>query len=119
MRTLGEIIELVKSGGRPEYEELRYALVAISLLGVKDSMAFGTLFTAERQGHSRGTKSSIFQAERHHERWKEALNTDPKTWIGNDHDPDNQECQRFRKLAFKIWVKAENGDLKKQDEKPA
>ncbi len=96
MRTLFDIIELVKDGDKPEYDELRYAVVALSALRHFDSDALRKIAKRESEGKP---PLSQYYAEESFKRFKAALLIDPKSYCGPQHDPDTEECQKFRKMA--------------------
>lgn len=103
MRILSEIIEDVKAGGKPEYDELRFALLAYNAL----------LFFADRDVRrlSEPTVSELIKKltnEENFNRHKKALEKDPKVYIGNDN-PDLPEYQEQRKQSERIF----NGIMKK------
>ena len=50
MRSLYEILEATKAGEKPDYDELRYALLAMAALSVFDSMALMRIATDYRDG---------------------------------------------------------------------
>lgn len=97
MRTLFEIIESVKDGERPYYEELRYALVALDNLAWFDRKDMTKLAVAENVPAVWGLKGN-----ESFKRWKRAMGKDPKKWLGPGYDPDTAECQAMRKTAFAI-----------------
>ena len=107
MRTLGDICEMVHSGGRPEYDELRYALQAMQQVMVFDRMAFIKLAEAEREGKKPIlVRSAQWQWEEFFRRYKTALEKSPKEWLGPDNDPDSAEVQKRRAVAIKIYERA-------------
>lgn len=91
-RTLGEIIEAVRDGERPDYEDLRYAICALEALAVFDRQAFMKLAEAETAGKKPFmTSSAQWQWVEHFERAKRAIGKPPKEWIGWSNDPENPE----------------------------
>jgi hypothetical protein len=112
VRTLDQIVESVMKGERPEYEELRYALLAYQSLSTFDRMALMKLAEAEREGKRPFlTRSAVFQAEEHFNRMKFALAKSPKEWVGWNNDPDNPEYQKRRAIALKLVDKVMNQSL--------
>jgi len=106
MRTLFEIIEQIKSGGRPDYEELRYAIMALDALSTFDHMAMRKIAEREKEGKKPFLVSSaVFQHDEQFKRWKTALNSDPKKWCGESNDPDSPEYQKCRALALRLFKK--------------
>jgi len=102
MRTLLEIIEEVKDGGKPDYDELRYALLAYQSMFVMDHNKLLNELTSEKD-----TKPFIkkMMADNSFNMFKTALNKSPKEWLGWNNDPDNPDYQSSRKLSEKIFNK--------------
>lgn len=94
MRTLGEIIELTRDGGRPEYDELRYALCALDALGTFDRQAFLRLANKKTNGEWEWNESF--------RRTREAFGKSPKDWVGWNNDPDNPEFLQRRAAAKRL-----------------
>ncbi len=107
MRSLGEIAEDVRSGARPPYEELRYAVIAYQALLTFDNMALMKLAETERENKPRLlTRSAVFQWKEYFNRVKRALEKSPKDWVGWENDPDNPEFQKRRKISEKLFEAA-------------
>lgn len=103
MKTLGEIINAVRTGHRPDYDELRYAVCALEALSTFDDMALRKLVEAEMGGKKPVLVwSAEFQHTERFNRWRRALNTDPKSWVGWDNDPDNPYAVKRRETAIKL-----------------
>ena len=91
-RTLFEILEDLKSGGMPSYNELYYGLLADSALRV----------------HLVG----LYKKDKHRDAWKaeaqkvvhRALNTPPKDWLGSNL-PGNPDYEKWRGIAKGIAKK--------------
>ena len=106
MRKLRQIINMVRDGERPDYEELRYAICALEALSTLDIQALSKLAQAEMDGQKPIlTRSAVHQYEEHFNRNKRALDTDPKNYVGWNNDPDNPEFLSRRKMAMRL-VKA-------------
>lgn len=104
--TLGQIIEAVRSGQRPSYEDLRYAICAIVALCVFDSQALQRLAEAEKDGkHAFMAASAEWQWNEHFERRKRALNKVPKEYVGWANDPENPEFLERRGQAVRLFEK--------------
>ena len=82
MKTLQEILDEVNAGGRPSYEELRYALLVMGHLADFD------LGAARVQA-----KLALSQLEEAAKRRTGAGGVAPKAWLGWPNDPDNQDFQ--------------------------
>jgi len=100
MRKLGEIIEMAKSGEKPEYDELRLALCALDNLHFFTGRAIRTLADGERQGKKAFIHSAVFQEQEEFDRVKAALKRTPKELLGTSDDPDNPEVQKRRKIGM-------------------
>ncbi len=84
MRTLSKILDILKDGGKPTYEELRYGLLAAeSLRALNFSLLLKILGRNPKNDY---IKSSVGRA---FDRDKEALNSDPKEYLGWEYDPEN------------------------------
>ncbi len=103
MKTLGEIIDAVRNGERPDYEELRYAICALEALATFDRQALMKLAETEREGKNPIlTRSAVFQFEESFNRTKRARGADPKSYVGWNNDPENPEFLQRRKAAIKL-----------------
>lgn len=98
MRDLFTIIEDVKDGGRPDYDELRLALVALSGIAHFDKMAIMAMATKP----DKLFYNPEFQYKESFNRWKRILAHDPETILGENHHPDKEACKRLRRAAFNI-----------------
>lgn len=102
-RGLGEIIEAVRSGERPDYEDLRYAICALEALTVFDSQALMRLAEAEQEGKRAFlVTSAAWQWGEHFERRKRALARPPKDYVGWNNDPDNPAFLERRQQAQRL-----------------
>ena len=103
-KTLGEIIEEVDSGGRPDYDDLRYAFIAMKALRHFDANAIRELREREEKGRYRPELFGLkWQAEESFRRFKAALGVPPKHYVGPSHDPDTEECQKWRRISRGIF----------------
>jgi len=101
-KTLGEIIDAVRDGERPDYEDLRYAVCAMDALMTFDRMALSSLHQAEAEGQRRIlTRSAIWQSEENYNRVKRALEKPPKEYVGWSNDPDNPEFLERRRKSIR------------------
>lgn len=99
MRNLGQIVEDVKDGKKPDYEELRYALLAyVSMFNIEHRQLREELLRDKPQPQflrDMKLKNSF-------DMYKGALNKSPKEWLGWANDPDNPEYQRMRQAGNKL-----------------
>ncbi len=98
--TLGEIIESAKSGGRPEYDDLRLAVCAMDALMTFDRMAIWKLAEREEEGKKPFLIwSALHQRDENFRRVKTALGVPPKVYLGPNNDPDCPDVQERRRAA--------------------
>ena len=111
MRTLFEIIEAVKDGERPEYDELRYALLATDFM-LTDISQF-VLMDLYGKGKLEDWDKKKYETKCEHR--QKALNTDPKTYVGS-FDPDAPGRQKERAMHKRIFDKLlhDNPELPKE-----
>lgn len=111
MRTLFEIIEEVKDNKRPDYEELRYALLVYNFMMFMDHKNLREELLSEKRSSEFIRK---FKAQNSHDMFRNALSKSPKDYLGWNEDPENPEYQKRRKLSEKIYdnflAKREKGD---------
>ncbi|MNX62799.1 hypothetical protein D3C86_937760 [compost metagenome] len=104
--SLSQIVEAVRSGQRPSYEDLRYAICALVALSVFDSQALQRLAEAEKEGkRAFMTSSADWQWREHFDRRKRALDQPPKAYVGWGNDPDNPEFLERRAQAVRLVEK--------------
>lgn len=106
MKSLGDIINMVKDGQKPEYEELRYAVCALEALHTFDSLSLMDLYKAEEKKKKPFlTSSAIWQYNESWNRAKIAFEKSPKDWVGWNNDPDNPEYQKRREGSIRLFEK--------------
>lgn len=104
VRTLFEIIDEAKGGGRPEYDELRYALVALDALHNFDTRELMRLGAMYRDGKKFCITLDPWRSyEESFKRIKAALGKSPKEWLGPNNDPDSPLVQKRRAAALKLF----------------
>lgn len=102
--TLGDIIDAVRSGQRPSYDALLYAICALESLSNFDRQALMRLADAEREGRKPLlSNSALFQWDESFRRLKTALEKPPREWIGWNNDPANPEFRERRRSALKLF----------------
>lgn len=92
MKTLYEIIQDVKQNKKPEYDDIRYALLAyVSMSNIGHTQLRQELSrTSPLPEFSRATAlSNSFDM------YKGALNKHPKEWLGWHNDPENPEYAKM------------------------
>lgn len=100
---LGEIINAVRDGERPDYEDLRYAICAMEALSIFDRNAFMKLAEAEQEGRKPFiSTSAVWQWQQRFRRGQVAMSKPPKEWVGWNNDPDNPDFLARRKTAQQI-----------------
>lgn len=111
MRNLYDIIEDCKTNGRPDYEELRYALLVYNFLFNMDHKNLrDELLKEERPAKF----IRELKAQNSFDMAKKALNKSPKEYLGWNNDPENPEYQRFHAIGCKLVDKALKGELPNQ-----
>lgn len=109
-RTLYEIIALAKDGGKPEYDELLYGLLALDVLGAFDREFIMSLpAKAARQRHLNIWAEESFQ------RYKRALEKPPREWLGPGFDPANPHVQDARRTALALLEKLIDGGFRGEE----
>lgn len=113
MRTLYEIIEDVKDNKKPDYEEIRYALLVYNFLFNMDHRNLRNELLAEPRSPEFARK---LKAENSFNIAKSAMSKSPKEYIGSN-DPENPEYQKLRKAGNKLIDKIiteqkQKGDFK-------
>ena len=98
MRTLSEIIDDLKDGGRPSYDELRWSVLALTGLSHFDKSALRDLGFRDPSMFNKPK----YQAEESHRRWLEAWKKSPRDWVGPNNDPDSEDVQALRSLGKKV-----------------
>ena len=102
MRKLGEILDDARTGGKPEYDELRYAVCVLEALLTFDDRAMQKLYEAEDFGKKpQLIYSAKWQYEERFGRIKRAMEVNPKDYLGWNNDPDNPEVGIRRKALIK------------------
>lgn len=106
MKKLGDIIDEAMDGEKPDYDDLRYAVCAMSSLMTFYRMSLSNLVKAERENKKKILSySAVFQYEEMFNTIKKAFSKSPKEWLGADNDPDSLQVQERRKSHLKIVEK--------------
>jgi len=106
MKTLGEIIEAARSGDRPDYDDMRFALCAVDLLMTFDRQAIWKLSAAETEGKKPFmVNSAVWQRDENFDRVKRAMGKTPLAYLGASYNPDNPEVQSRRCKSINLMGK--------------
>lgn len=106
MKTLGEIIDAARSGERPDYDELRYAVCAMDMLMTFDRQAIWKLAEAESESKRPFLVfSGVWQRDENFGRVKRAMARPPKEYLGPNYDPDRPEVQERRAKSIALMNK--------------
>jgi hypothetical protein len=106
MKTIGEIVEMCKSGEIPTVDEMRFTICAMDSLSVFDNRGLLELVRAKIDKKSPTfIDDPEFQWSESHRRWQSALGNNPKDYLGENNNPDNPVVQESRKLSKKIMGK--------------
>jgi hypothetical protein len=97
-KTLSEIIESCKDGERPEYDELRFAVLALSHI---QSFNFQDMLKVYQKSPDEpfGLKRI---AEESFNRTKRVMAVPPKEYLGDNWNPDKPEYQKQRKVMRRL-----------------
>ena len=106
MRTLGDIIEAAKSNSSATEEEFRYALCVMDAQSTFDTMDLRHLCSGKMKADG--------ISENRYYRWKRALETSPKDYLGDSYDPANPDYQKRRAVSLKIAEKFLKKELKNE-----
>ena len=102
MRTLYEIVEDVKCNKKPDYEELRYAILVYDFMFNMDHRALRETLLSDKE-IPKFIKE--LKAQNSFDMAKTALNKSPKEYLGWNNDPENPEYQKFREMGNKLLNK--------------
>ena len=103
MDSLGNIIDKARDGGKPDYDDLRYAVCALDSLMTFDRMALLNLVEAERKNKKKILSySAEFQWTERFNRLKNAYEKPPKEWLGKNNDPDSPKVQERRRKSIEL-----------------
>jgi hypothetical protein len=111
MRTLYEIIEDCKTDKRPEYDELRYALLVMTGILNLVNHELCDLYISGKMPTELIRKFKISSVC---SMYGKALGKSPKEYLGWHNDPENPEYQKFHELGNRIVEKALNCELPNQ-----
>lgn len=114
MKNLYDIIEECKLNGRPEYDELRYALLAVSCIL---NLVNGELTELYYKGKMPNEFVRKLKLDGICSMYRNALKKPPKEYLGWNNDPENPEYQKFHKMGSKLVEKALKGELPNQKKK--
>lgn len=106
MNSLGNIIDLIKSGHKPDHEELLYAVLAIDSLLFFESRAIKDLAKAKRLNKKPVLlRCPEYQEKESFERRQRAMNKSPKEYLGCNNDPSNPEYIKRVEQSNEIYAK--------------
>ena len=112
MRTLSKIIESAKDGQTPTHDECYWAMLALEALQHFDHMDVRNIATALNEGKPSAKMRANMAMEEGFRRFKTALASNPKEWVGWRNDPANPDYQKMRVTTFKVFEKATGVDLR-------
>ena len=105
MKTLSEIIEICRSGGKPDIDDARIAICAMDILMTFDSTHLMRMAQRENEGKNPLLVTAMRSFEDRFNRVKKALSKSPLEWLGDNNNPDNPEVQRRRDVSKKLVSK--------------
>lgn len=95
MKTLGEIITDVKDGKKPDYEDLRYAVLALSHLHMFYVQDLLKIHKKTKVDEPFGIK---WLTEESFNRSQKVMSTSPRDFVGKEYDPDSSQYQKRREM---------------------
>ena len=101
MTTLSEIIESVKRGEKPDYDDLRFGLLVLTFLHNFD-MQDMLDFYGDLQESPKSFPMFQRRIDESYNRSKRAMNVPPKDYLGENWNPDNPEYQKQHQLMSKL-----------------
>ena len=99
MRILADIVEDVKCNKKPDYEELRYAVLVYSFMLNMDHRNLIECLTSEKEMAPFIKKLKVDNSQK---MYHDALNKSPKEYLGWNNDPENPEYQKFHEMGSKL-----------------
>lgn len=108
MKTLSEIIEICKDGGKPDVDDARFAICALDALLTFESTSLMRRASRDKEG-KKDVFSHNWYFEESFNRIKRAMGKPPIEYLGDNHNPDNPEVQKRRKVSQKMWDKVTGG----------
>ena len=112
MRNLADIIEDCKTNGRPDYEELRYAVLVMTGVLNLVNHELTKLYVEGKMPHEVIRKMKLDGGIC--SMYGNALRKSPKEYLGWNNDPENPDYQRFHAIGSKLVDKALKGELPNQ-----
>lgn len=110
MKTLFEIITEIKAGQKPNYDELKYSVLALDALLYFDSKQVRDAAADYMAGKVSKIMTPEFRYNESFRRNKAAFEKNPKEYVGWNNDPENPEYLKrvidsnrlFEKIVSKI-----------------
>jgi hypothetical protein len=103
MNSLYEIIENIKNGEKPDYEDLYWAVLALNSLLHFEKESIRSLAEGKILGKKMFfTYDPEYQERESFNRRKKAFAKSPKEWVGWNNDPSNPDYQESRKMFLKM-----------------
>jgi hypothetical protein len=96
MHTLLDTIRDIKDNKKPDYEDLRYAVLALLKLNAVTQSILEDVSSDTPVGSLASKKRKIKLL------FSQALITSPKEFVGWKDDPENPEYQRYRQVSKRI-----------------
>jgi len=100
MRTLSEIVDICKSGGKPTIDEARLAVCVLNAL-----LTFETMRLMRRAENVVRNDVTWRDYEEHFNRCRNAFSQSPVDYLGNEYNPDDSEVRKRRNILVKLMDK--------------
>lgn len=105
MKTLFEIITEIKNGGKPDYDDLRYSVLALDALLYFDSKQIRDAASEFMAGKVPKIQTPEFRYNESFRRNKAAFEKNPKEYVGWNNDPENPEYLNRVKMSNRLFNK--------------
>ena len=110
-----DIIEAVKSNEPVDTENMIYTILALDSLLFFETQSIRTLANGRRQNEKPGfIYDPLYQEKQSFRRIKNAIEKDPKEWLGWNNDPKNPDYQYDKEMAHKVLDKIIDKVIKKE-----
>ena len=100
MRTLSEIVDICKNGGKPTIDEARLSVCVLDAL-----LTFETMRLMRRAKNVVRNDITWRDYEEHFNRCINAFSQSPVNYLGNEYNPDDPEVQKRRNISAKLMDK--------------
>jgi len=105
LKTLFEIITEIKAGQKPDYDDLRYSVLALDALLYFDSKQIRDAAAEYAAGKVPKIQTPEFRHNESFRRNKAAFEKNPKQYVGWNNDPENPEYLKRVETSIRLFKK--------------